>query len=395
MSDIDFDELDKAVNSLVGDGAESPKIDSSDKPAGVSSEKSPTAPTTSLPSRRAGKFMDMKHSPSNAPINSGQSMMSSAHSTNISPVGSHNNDNKASLDSDVKPKNDWPDPIDAAQKDNQSDDNNTSDDAPKSTDMPDPLDHIKDQASESDNKPDADFDSKISEEKSDNKDSKDDDESLPSKDELKMEFEETDPKQDDKKPSPFLDDAKVDKRPLGGFTGESSSPIPSDKDEEKLSEVPAEVPTETIELPPELDKDLVAIEAGEAPEISKNPNIGDHEKEESKDDDSDKKDKDSKDKSKKEDKKDPEKDHKDKVSQLLASAASGSIPEQYKRENRSHELHGADHPLFDSEHFKNSPASAPKKSKSKVGKVVEWIFIIVGLLSLGGALGVAVFVFVN
>lgn len=391
MSDIDFEELDKAVNSLVGGSPKDEKkeqtSESNEAPKPVESVPKPEAIPTSpnLPSRRAGRFMDMKHDSSDMTKDSSPSLMTSTKTT-IAPISK---DIKAEPKSDTTAsektsKNHWSESKEAGSDVDEKDDNTT----PPDTNMPDPIDHFESKQKETDDK---------------SGDSPKEDNNTPDKsDEPELKFEETDNKRDedekdDKKPSPFIDDAKVEKRPLGGFSSES--PVDPPKSDEKgkdgeegLTKDGEEKPAAPIELPPELDKNLVAIEAGEAPETVKTPESPspdipapdtDEEKEEASEEDA----KDSK-------KDEPKKDPKHEVSQLLASASSGSIPDQYKRENRSHELHG-DHPLFDSEHLKAIPTSAPKKPKSTAAKVFQWIFIALGLLLLGGSLGAAIFVFVS
>ncbi len=387
MSDLDFEELDKAVNSLVGGTPKGDKKEASTeapKPVETAPKPDTTPANTNLPSRRAGRFMDMKHDSSDMTKDNSPSLMTSTKTT-IAPISKDvkAEPKKESQPDDTSPKNEW----DNSENDKKDEDKTSS----STTNMPDPIDHFESQQKEKDDKPE--------------ETPKPDDSDSDKKDENELKFEETDNKRDehekdDKKPSPFIDDAKVEKRPLGGFSSEST--IDSEKKDDKDSgeakdgeEKPAEVPVVPIELPPELDKDLVAIEAGEAPESAKKPESPpadipppaddkkdkDSDKEPEKDDSKDKKD-------------DEPKDAKHEVSQLLANANSGSIPDQCKRENRSHELHSP-HPLFDSEHLKTAPSSAPKKPRSKAAKIFQWIFIALGLLLLGGSLGAAIFVFVS
>lgn len=379
MSDIDFDELDKAVNSLVGDedtpSSADKKPDQPDSTPRADASADNNAPgdnlSSNLPSRRAGRFMDMKHDSSDMKKDSAPSLMTSSKAT-LAPINP-----------DTKP--------DSPKEDANAGDSNV--DAPGK-------DKIEESSSDTTNRFTSQQEKKM---QLDSPMDKKDDDSKPG---LGEDDSKKDDKADgdDKKASPFLDDAKVEKRPLGGFSNESPvEPIKSDdkgdaeggKDGEEAQ--PETAPAEPIELPPELDKDLVAIESGvapdEAPAIEPSPTAddkpqeNDENSEDKKEEPADEKDTDKKDEPAK-------KDHKEEVSQLLASAAGGSIPDQYKRENRSHELHAA-HPLFDSEHFKNSPQSAPKKPKSKMKSFFQWVFVAVGLLLLGGSLGAAVFVFVS
>lgn len=369
MSDIDFDELDQAVNSLVGDDKVAEKNKSSvetTKPTEEIPKPASVPPPTNLPSKRAGRFMDMKHNSSDMTKDSPSLMTSNK--TSIEPL---NSDVKPDVTAD-KPtdeatsKSDWPDPIEKPKDEAES-----KEELKPSADMPDPIGH---------------FDPKKEDDK---KDSEDSDTKEPKNDEKQDDEQKKD--EESKKTSPFLDDAKVEKRPLGGLDNEDKSEDePDEKDGDKESkdkdpdEKTPEAPPEPIELPPELDKDLVAIEADEAPELSSTATTTEPEpqkEEEASSEGAGKTDDDA----------NNQRNHKEEVSQLLATAASGSIPDQYKRENRSHELHAA-HPLFDDEGFKKSPVSAPKKPKSGAKKIFQWIFISLGIILLGGSIGAAVFV---
>lgn len=379
MSDIDFDELDKAVNSLVGDDDAPSSADKkpdlpSDPPKSDDSANNNAVGGSSpsnLPSRRAGRFMDMKHDSSDMKKDSAPSLTTSSKAT-LTPINPDTKPDSPKEDTGSDEKD-----VDASGK------NDSEEASPDSTNRFTSQQEKKMQ-----------LDSPM--------DKKDND--------TKLELDDDNPKKDDKeedsdtKPSPFLDDAKVEKRPLGGFSSESPvEPIKSDDQGDAGAESgeetqPAQTPSEPIELPPELDKDLVAIESGLAPEVPANEpdTVADNQLQgDDKDSDSKEKKEESVDKKDADKKDEPsKKDHKEEVSQLLASAAGGSIPDQYKRENRSHELHAA-HPLFDSEHFKNSPQSAPKKPKSKLKSFFQVVLVVVGLLLLGGSLGAAVFVLVS
>lgn len=169
----------------------------------------------------------------------------------------------------------------------------------------------------------------------------------------------------DKKDSPFLD-TSVDKRPLGGPAGDVS---PDETPKEPIEQ------TAPIDLPPEFDKELVDIEADEKPSY----------KREAKDEDSSSK------KLATTEKKSTTAPSED-IAHLLAAASSGSIVDQYKREEVSSVAPGQPHPLFDGEHYNNQPVDSPKQPISGVVKLLQWTFIILGLLLLGGTIGVVVFV---
>lgn len=283
MSDIDFNELDKAVNSLADNKDKGKILSPIDKPP-----------------KNSGRFMDMVHSSSDMKKDDNKGLMTTS-TTNITPI-----------DDNIKIEPQEPQTFVADEKNNDKDSTNN----PSADEKP-----------EADHKETAVYDNK---------------------------------KDNDKKTTPFLDNTKVEKRPLGGASSELST----------------EPPVEPIILPPELDKNLVAIESGESPELAKETTdtqepIND-----------------------KDDKQPIDKDQKKEVAQLLASATSGSIPDQYKRGNRSHELHSP-HPLFDTEHYKDNSTTAVNHSKSPVANFFQWVFIVLGLLLLGGSIGVTIFVFIN
>lgn len=319
MSDIDFDELDKAVNSLADDDSDkkNEQVENmpKQKPSGESSSK------------HSGRFMDLIHSSSD--MKKEGSTMMNASTTNIAPINGN-----------VKAE-----PINPESSDDNENLTNNS-----STQLDSDKDTTKDESKKTDEK------------------------TTPSSDE----------KAKDKKTAPFLDNAKVKKRPLGGTNPDPSiSPDPKKGDN---SEAPTQTPAEPVILPPELDKNLVTIESGEAPEapqVSAEPPAVTEEATTPQ-----------KPATIEKDKKLPAKDPKEEVAQLLASASSGSIPDQYKRENRSHELH-TPHPLFNFEHYGSSSSKVAKKPKSKASSIFQWIFIIIGLLLLGGSIGAAIFVFVS
>ncbi len=355
MSDIDFEELDKAVNSLVSDDKQ-PNSDSDiakDNNATPPSmnEKNTDQSSPDLPSRRKGRFMDMKHASSDMKKD-GSTLMTNT-TTNIAPI--HSDVKPDDKNDSADTKSDWPDPIDA---DAAKESTRTS--STNSTDMPDPLDHFDAKEKNQNNDKDTQLDKG---------DAEDISQTSPEGDKSSSEADR-DIDESEKAQSPFLKTAKekVEKRPLGGFTSEDT--VISDNTESTDTEANKDsVPEEPIELPPELDKDLVAIEAGEAPEEAKVVESPDDTKEQ-----------------KVPEAKTKGNETKDKVTELLASAASGSIPDQYKRENRSHELHDA-HPLFNDEHFKTAPAGAPKKPKSKLGRVLQWMMIAIGIVLFGLILG--------
>lgn len=193
--------------------------------------------------------------------------------------------------------------------------------------------------------------------------------------------------EDNKKPL-FLPDAKVEKRPLGAFTEDGSVENKDAKDDTKEStakltidgvgdvdgqEKKAEDESSDLLLP-ELGKEIVAVEASDA--IAG-------------DEDSEKKDKD-KAKPKDQDKKKEEKDDKDK--KTPAKPETFSIPKQYKEKQAS-----TDHKpksIYDTEEYHRSLATAAAKKK-KTGKWWVWVLVILGLLVLGVGLGAGAYFLVG
>lgn len=257
MKELDFDELDRAVNSLmpnvtnadtpVDDDVKTLTIPSSSpsteqlsspapaQPAAPAISSHPAATSTPLAARRGGRFMDVVHPSSDmkkpestrpAPV--------SRQGVTIAPSPSATMPETPASAPEVQPpkveqtppahepvhmENEWPDPLDMADFKHE----------------PEP-------------KPEA-----VSEQPKEEDDSKD---------------EEAAPLT-----SPFLPDTKVEKRPLGGpaIVGDSIEPTPNtglgkqdltvDDPSDQLPAAPEEV---AVQMPEELQGDLVAIESGAA-----------------------------------------------------------------------------------------------------------------------------------
>lgn len=295
MSDIDFDELDKAVNTLMGDVPKVEPVKTDDiKTLTINSTLSdnathslaklestlavvngvttlPTAQTpvanrvsrptaTSLASRRTGRFMDVVHPSADmktvnkTPSRQGVSVepakqlpieqpvkQSSDHQSveNITPQSDRDNvvaDISSSAVSAERDSatNDWPDPIDMSGYEPEP---VTAAELPAE---PEPV--VTPQA------PTESIDM---------------------------------PTYEDPQPltSPFITDAKVEKRPLGGAPAEEPGRAPvlgvlAQEDElagstDPSDQLPATPPEVEVQLPPELQSDLMAIEAaGELPAAS-------------------------------------------------------------------------------------------------------------------------------
>lgn len=214
--------------------------------------------------------------------------------------------------------------------------------------------------------------------------------------------------------SAFLADAKVEKRPLGqhsesGMTdaskeGESDekkddAPVGNAVDdiaqkaideangkteEDKDKTAPVE---ENVPLPPELEKDLVAIEAGQSPdeilsgtsdeneEVEK-PDAAEQNSPEDKNDDTDN-------------------DDTKSDSHTAAILSSGSIPQQYKIALQQKTGDESAKQLFAAEHYTTTPTKAAKKGASTFATVMQWFFIVVGVLLLGAVIGAGLYTFVS
>lgn len=288
MKELDFDELDRAVNSLMTNvpkdaGAsdelsektlditptlgkdEAPSFDTQGQPALRPTTASVTVPARGAPSiaspktpppaaRRSGRFMDVVHPSSNMKKDVSIPAPVSRHGATIEPGTSFEPPQSvvSTTASPVEPKTAaLPTPGSVARS------------APKS-DWPDPLDV-------------AGFNPSGSEPQTTEK--KDEGSTAP----LIDTSEASDKTVDDKKElapltSPFLPDTKVEKRPLGSpsdasesdhtpvLSSESSSNLMVDDPTAQLPAIPKDV--EPV-LPAELHKDLVAVEADTSPTVAK------------------------------------------------------------------------------------------------------------------------------
>lgn len=176
----------------------------------------------------------------------------------------------------------------------------------------------------------------------------------------------------------FLPDAKVEKRPLGAFASKGSEEERSQgetKKEETENSEAQKTPKLTIDgvgdidakkedesnepLPPELGKEIVAVEAG--------GKIASGEDESKKDDETDDP-KGIEDQSKKD-----------------AKPVTFSIPKQYKEKPTS----GDSKPksIYDTEEYHQSIISNAKKQQKGSKKILVWTLIIIGLLIVGVGVG--------
>lgn len=375
MSDIDFDELDRAINKVVGKeniekNETAPPSDDADNASEASSEKTssssqpPANSPNTINSSSGGRFMDLVHPSSDMRNDSSDSNMMS-HS-NSSLDNSYEKSTKEP-DADVVQNDDTDEFSLKESPDVSSNESPEKDNDLDHTSMPDPLDF--------------DPSAKKEETVADMVSASDNDISK------KMQDIPVEPPAADNGSTPFLDDVPpVEKRPLGGWD-------PS-KDEKDYSKVIAaikqkdstdpEKPDEDISLPPELQKELVAIEESNelTPELASLDNAAS--------DDTKKQLETSSLSSKKSDdaSKDPP------VSGLLAT---GSIPQQYKTVSAQPEsvaVHEG-HPLFDDASIATKTTGKSPKKDSSLKHTLRWIMIIIGLLLLGATLGAAAYVYIT
>lgn len=286
MQDIDFDELDRAVNSVIKPEADKGSVpvttkDSDDRSVSVPERSAPSPATR----RSSGRFMDVVHP-----------------SSDMRPSAS-------------VPERPSPEP--------------TVEDSAPSTDSfqwPDPLDL-----------PDTHTDVTA--------DTKDEPQSSAESDTSRPPLE-----------SPFLSDAKVEKRPLGG---PSLPETPEKKETPPLPETP-ETPTEPAPEPEpvELNEDILKLEEGDTPAALLTSEA-------------------------------PVDDIPAATSMPIVDAPVGptSITQQYKEQpSTAEQPSGA---IFDTEAYHQPLAHTPKKHSGIL--VVVWIL---ALILIGGGMGAAVYFFV-
>jgi hypothetical protein len=292
MTELDFDELDRAVNSLMsktqkvgqdpisadklekenGEGPSStpsstvnvptslPPIDvppassvSSSVSGPTSLSPTPSSPSITSPSQPRGRFMDVMRPNANS-----ESKLSSHGVTSIAKNTSSNHEIELAPPSKLAPissqgvavnssKPISPLAVLPAQEESQS-----SEEKSEKNDWPDPLN-----VTVSDN-------SKLNEEKNDL--SSIDDTVTPL---MPANIDNANDKSDTPAPlsSPFLPDTKVEKRPLGAVVSSEVSPSENSEESEineasKTEDQPSQSIPEHQATPEELDTDLMAIESG-------------------------------------------------------------------------------------------------------------------------------------
>ena len=376
MTDIDFDELDKAVNSALKPALEAHENDTAtqaDAPAEDSAPSKDEAadekrsepaviikPRTSAPmigrerqessvspaSKRSGRFMDMVHPSSDM---ASEKKVTPAPRVKIMPTENAPKPEELASEPEKKeeetakpvveptpvpeaPALDIPNPDEAPEAPQAPEPEESPEELVKS-DYPDPIDVAGPLS--------------IAEE--------------PVKDaEEAGEEEKPEPAPAE---APFLPDAKVEKRPLGGFTPEEIPDEPEAKSEDDESQLPPEAG-----LPAALQSDVVAVESDVLPDLL--PGQADEDEE---DDEREKKPK-------------PSQEEIEKPVPMSVphpdDGAPQSIPQQYRSEPSKTDE--APRPVFDTDQYHQPLLPAHSGKKSHV-----WVFIllILALLAVGGTLG--------
>lgn len=232
MKDLDFDEIDRAVNSI---GTNAGPAGQSDVGGQTTTPADPAVPTTpvvppSIGRPTTGRFMDVVQPSSNMRVPLVMPERPSRQGMTINPISTKpilSDDNKASRTSD------WPDPIDMQNaKDTVDKDNLPKKDENEDAD----IDRISDDIANTLN-----------------------------------------PKSGESMDSPFLSDTKVEKRPLGGFS--TVLPTPTDQPptvETKLDKpVPNSLINASTPLPAELQDDLLLIESNNTMPTDEKPSVND------------------------------------------------------------------------------------------------------------------------
>lgn len=386
MNELDFDELDKAVNSLMS-GMDTTKrntalddpVDNvialtpsapadtpSTDPAAVSTPEVATPeiapvdtpagaprPAQPLAVKRRGKFMDMIHPSSDmkttTPVPKREGVSLQPSSPFVPPALSQLGATEATPGTEMKSEPQAPvvDVVTPAQPESESSAEPVE--APKKSEWPDPIDMAPTAPSVSD-EPSAESAPAVTETT-----------------EVPAEVlnEVAKPAGDEPLSSPFLPDAKVEKRPLGGGAADLSVGM----SEVEATETPATVapaePIAPVQLPEELKTDVMALESTStkaddaAPvETETAPVFPGVETE-------------------------PPKE--EAVKKDTPQAGGGSIPQQYAEQPSTGDRSNA--PIYDTS--THQPLSAPTKKASPL----KWIILMLVLLIVGAIGGAAYFYF--
>lgn len=332
MDDINFDELDKAVNSALQQSA--PKTTPT-KEEPVAEEQTSTgtkpAPQTVVPQRR-GQFMDMVH-PSSDMTKSSTAPRPSRQAPTLQPLTpaivettapkepSHENSASApvepmgteAVEAQSATSSEWPDPLDVME---QTEKERTESNSEQSEEYETPVENSPVAESEH-----TDTTSEPTEKETDG--------------------------------SPFISGAETEKRPLGAFTDtpatyeeptpahDELSPAADDVEQDKVDHTDSEIPREElppVPLPQELTPEIVSVESDDPSQP-------------------------------------PEKAQEE--ASVESSGVTASIPQQYQAAETSTDDQG-EHPVFDTKEY-HQPLTPPAK-KGHAGLVISLIFIVIVLL---------------
>lgn len=337
MDDINFDELDKAVNSALKQTAtpEPPKevsaAELSEAPA-VSTEakegsRSEEKPVERVAQKRRGQFMDMVH-PSSDMIKQVPTRASRQAAT-IQPLNPSIVEEKQDSAKEEAPKQEVavlpeaapaePNPLVASE----------AEQTPKS-EWPDPLDAMEQAEQEQ---------TPLAGEEGANA-------SVTSSEQEA----DSSVKSEESSGSPFIAGTEPEKRPLGAFTDQASSEEPLDDNEQEGEDNPPESEAGTgnelpavPQVPQELAPEVVSVESDDPSHISSDDNDADT---------------------------------------PVSSEGTGmaaSISQQYK--NTDEPSDGQDHPVFDTKDY-HQPLTPPAK-RGHTGLVVTFVLLLLALLGAG------------
>jgi len=360
MDDINFDELDKAVNSALQQtppkqtsAQEEPGVAVSDVPVEESAAPEPVQKISipRAPARSRGQFMDMVH-PSSDMIKPSQSIRPSRQAATLQPLN--------------------PSIVETSEPDETSPSEHKAEEAPHEipeaaepmhrSEWPDPLDVMEQTAHEKfDDVPQALNESTtLISEVSDDSDGQSDENSP----------EESDNPAQAASTSPFINGAGPEKRPLGAFADASvpsgaeeatvdnhreSVAVEADSAEEpaaKNHDMPEELPV--VPVPHELAPDVVLVESDDAMPSSEQPE---------------------------------DEPLEDVPASTEIGGMTASISPQYKSTEASSEEQDS-HPVFDTKEY-HQPLTPPAK-RGHTGAIVTLTLILLALLGAGAWYAVAV-----
>lgn len=355
MKDLDFDELDRAVNSLMSNAGSDTSSEPKEKvvtiPTTVATHDAPqpssatTSPTTSTQPDAAAPTDSMRSPASLAARRGGRFMDVVRPSSNMAPTAPNRVSREGvPIAAPTAPTATLPEPVTTHEPGTTPE---VDQEAPNVSSWPDPLDFHKDTTAAADSTATATATAQPAETSSV--------ESSDAQDPLQ---------------SPFLADAKVDKRPLGAFAASPNVAVdafaappttpdqPAATDETTQSEQQPVTPPTPAVLPDELKSDIVAIESDDgAVEIEKTevtatiqPSV-------------------------------------QPAAAATVSLGTTSIKQQYQEEPSTTPVEHA--PIYDSEPY-HQPLTHPAKKKSG-WLVVLLIFL---LLILGAGAGAAIYFYV-